>query len=31
MLLTIMLPIHVVIVPQYIMFTQLGWVNTFSR
>ncbi|WP_241992362.1 carbohydrate ABC transporter permease [Cryobacterium lactosi] len=29
MLLTIMLPIHVVIVPQYIMFSQLGWINTF--
>lgn len=29
MLLTIMLPIHVVIVPQYIMFSQLGWTNTF--
>ena len=29
MLLTIMLPIHVVIVPQYIIFSQLGWMNTF--
>jgi multiple sugar transport system permease protein len=29
MLLTIMLPFHVVIVPQYIMFSQIGWVNTF--
>jgi multiple sugar transport system permease protein len=29
MLLTIMLPIHVVIVPQYIIFSQLGWTNTF--
>ncbi|MFC0624146.1 carbohydrate ABC transporter permease [Kribbella deserti] len=29
MLMTIMLPIHVVIVPQYIMFSQVGWVNTF--
>jgi multiple sugar transport system permease protein len=29
MLLTIMLPIHVIIVPQYIMFSQIGWVNTF--
>jgi multiple sugar transport system permease protein len=29
MLGTIMLPIHVIIVPQYIMFSQLGWVNTF--
>jgi multiple sugar transport system permease protein len=29
MLLSIMLPIHVVIVPQYILFSQLGWINTF--
>ncbi len=29
MLLTIMLPIHVIIVPQYIIFSQFGWVNTF--
>ncbi|MGW1784984.1 carbohydrate ABC transporter permease [Streptomyces sp. NPDC002143] len=29
MLLSIMLPVHVVIVPQYIVFSQLGWVNTF--
>ena len=29
MLLTIMLPIHVIIVPQYMLFSQLGWVNTF--
>ncbi|WP_432546965.1 carbohydrate ABC transporter permease [Kineococcus sp. SYSU DK004] len=29
MLMTIMLPIHVVIVPQYILFSQLGWLNTF--
>lgn len=29
MLVTIMLPIHVVIVPQYIIFSQLGWTNTF--
>ncbi|MDI1460828.1 carbohydrate ABC transporter permease [Catellatospora sp. KI3] len=29
MLGTIMLPIHVIIVPQYIMFSQIGWVNTF--
>ncbi|WP_018637639.1 carbohydrate ABC transporter permease [Parafrankia elaeagni] len=29
MLVSIMLPIHVVIVPQYILFSQLGWVNTF--
>ena len=24
-----MLPIHVLIVPQYILFSQLGWINTF--
>jgi len=29
MLLSIMLPIHVVIVPQYILFSHLGWINTF--
>lgn len=29
MLATIMLPIHVVIVPQYVIFSQLGWTNTF--
>jgi multiple sugar transport system permease protein len=29
MLLTLMLPFQVTIVPQYIMFSQLGWVNTF--
>ena len=29
MLGTIMLPIHVIIVPQYILFSNLGWVNTF--
>jgi multiple sugar transport system permease protein len=29
MLGTIMLPIHVIIVPQYILFSQLDWVNTF--
>ncbi|MGQ7787187.1 carbohydrate ABC transporter permease [Nesterenkonia sp. K-15-9-6] len=29
MLLTIMLPVHVVIIPQYILFSNLGWVNTF--
>lgn len=28
MLVTIMLPIHVLIVPQYIMFSQIGWINT---
>ena len=29
MLVSIMLPIHVVIIPQYILFSNLGWVNTF--
>nr|WP_197034688.1 carbohydrate ABC transporter permease [Glycomyces sp. NRRL B-16210] len=29
MLGTIMLPIHVVIIPQYILFNNLGWVDTF--
>ncbi|MBV2365585.1 carbohydrate ABC transporter permease [Streptomonospora nanhaiensis] len=29
MLTTIMLPIHVVIVPQYILFANLDWINTF--
>lgn len=29
MLATIMLPIHVIIVPQYILFAELGWINTF--
>lgn len=29
MLSTIMLPFHVVVVPQYILFHYLGWVNTF--
>ncbi|MDX6283091.1 MAG: pectin-derived oligosaccharide transport system permease protein [Kribbellaceae bacterium] len=29
MLLTLMLPVHVIIVPQYVLFSQLGWVNTF--
>jgi multiple sugar transport system permease protein len=29
MLVTIMLPIHVVVVPQYIIFNQLGWIDTF--
>ncbi len=29
MLATIMLPILVVIVPQYIMFNELGWINTY--
>jgi multiple sugar transport system permease protein len=29
MLVTIMLPIHVILVPQYILFSQIGWINTF--
>ncbi len=29
MLATIMLPIHVIIVPQYILFSELDWINTF--
>jgi multiple sugar transport system permease protein len=29
MLCTIMLPIHVVLVPQFIIFKQLGWLGTF--
>jgi pectin-derived oligosaccharide transport system permease protein len=29
MLATIMLPIHVVIVPQYVLFSQVGWINTY--
>jgi multiple sugar transport system permease protein len=29
MLVTIMLPIHVIVVPQYIIFNKLGFVNTF--
>jgi multiple sugar transport system permease protein len=29
MLMTIMLPVHVVVVPQYIIFNKLGFINTF--
>ena len=29
MLATLMLPFHVVLVPQYILFSELGWINTF--
>lgn len=29
MLVTIMLPIHVLIVPQYVLYSHLGWLNTF--
>lgn len=29
MLMTIMLPVHVIIVPQYILFSYFGWINSF--
>lgn len=29
MLVTIMLPFHVTVVPQYVVFSNLGWINTF--
>jgi multiple sugar transport system permease protein len=29
MMVTIMLPVHVTLIPQYILFNNLGWVNTF--
>ncbi len=29
MLVTIMLPIHVLIIPQYVFYAQLGWINTY--
>lgn len=29
MLVSIMLPFHVLIVPQYVLFSQLGWINTY--
>ncbi|WP_456845166.1 carbohydrate ABC transporter permease [Cellulomonas sp. P5_C6] len=29
MLVSIMLPIHVIIVPQYVLFARLDWINTF--
>ncbi|MBN1313606.1 MAG: carbohydrate ABC transporter permease [Anaerolineae bacterium] len=29
MMLTMMLPFQIVLIPQYILFNQLGWVNTF--
>ncbi|TDC24659.1 carbohydrate ABC transporter permease [Streptomyces sp. 8K308] len=29
MLLSIMLPIHVLIIPQYVAYAQLGWINTY--
>ena len=30
MLLGIMLPLHVVIIPQFLLFSNLGWINTFA-
>lgn len=29
-LLTMMLPFHVLVIPQYILFAELGWVNTYA-
>ncbi|MFI6423785.1 carbohydrate ABC transporter permease [Promicromonospora sp. NPDC050880] len=29
MIVTIMLPVHVLIIPQYVLYAQLGWINTF--
>ncbi|MFD0206790.1 MULTISPECIES: carbohydrate ABC transporter permease [Saccharothrix] len=29
MLATIMLPVHVLIVPRYVLFSELGWINTY--
>lgn len=29
MLITLMLPIHVLILPQYVIFQELGWIDTF--
>lgn len=29
MLITIMLPIHVLIIPQYVVYAQIGWINTY--
>jgi multiple sugar transport system permease protein len=29
MLMTLMLPVQVQIIPQYIMFSEIGWINTF--
>ncbi|ONK16111.1 carbohydrate ABC transporter permease [Streptomyces sp. MP131-18] len=29
MLIAIMLPIHVLIIPQYVFYAQLGWINTY--
>jgi ABC-type glycerol-3-phosphate transport system permease component len=27
---TVMLPFHITLIPKYILFTQLGWINTFK-
>jgi multiple sugar transport system permease protein len=29
-LLTMMLPFHVLIIPQYILFAEMGWINTYA-
>jgi multiple sugar transport system permease protein len=29
-LMTMMLPFHVLIIPQYILFAELGWINTYA-
>lgn len=29
MLVTLMLPFHVTVIPQYIMFNKIGWINTY--
>lgn len=29
MLLTLMLPAHVLLIPQYVLFVQFGWINTY--
>ncbi|MET0714765.1 MAG: carbohydrate ABC transporter permease [Mycetocola sp.] len=29
-LLTMMLPFHVLIIPQYILFAEIGWINTYA-
>ncbi|GIQ66517.1 hypothetical protein PACILC2_50850 [Paenibacillus cisolokensis] len=29
MLMTLMLPFHVTVIPQYIMFNRFGWINTY--
>nr|WP_243696872.1 carbohydrate ABC transporter permease [Labedella endophytica] len=29
-LLTMMLPFHVLVIPQYILFAEMGWVNTYA-